>query len=81
MALTKTDIDWLIESMKLEFMSTKEFEKKFDRIYELLDKQAGNIKDIQTELTLIRSSLDENVPEQLTKRLEQLEHICHTNPY
>lgn len=42
--LTKADIDWLIDSMKLVFPTRDEFDRKVNKVYEKLDTFIGEMK-------------------------------------
>lgn len=44
MTLTKSDIDWLISSMRLVFPTKEESTEKYDKVMEKLDKFVGDIK-------------------------------------
>lgn len=75
--LTKTDIDWM-KSVLVPALSEqvkKDLSSKLDWIVTMLDKQAGNLQSIETEVTLIRASLETNTTDQSTleKRVENLE--------
>ena len=50
--LTKGDIDWLIDSMKLIFATRDETIKKLDMVNEKLDTFIGDIKSKREEQTL-----------------------------
>lgn len=50
--LTKPDIDWLINSMKLIFATRDEVSKKFDDVSKKLDTFIGEIKTRREEQTL-----------------------------
>jgi len=75
--LTKVDIDRL-KSELVPALSTqvkKDLSERLDWIATMLDKQAGNLQSIETELTLIRASLETNTTDQSTliKRVEKVE--------
>jgi len=42
--LTKIDIDWLIDSMKVVFPTKEETTVKYDKVMEKLDKFVGDMK-------------------------------------
>jgi len=83
--LTKRDIDWL----KDEFASAvadrvkKDLSDRLDWIATMLDKQAGNLQSIDTEITLIRGSLDkkDSNKELLAKRVRRVESHLHLPPF
>jgi len=75
--LTKGDIDWLKSELvpALSEQVKKDLSTRLDWIAAILDKQAGNLQSIETEVTLIRTSLETNATNQssLEKRVENLE--------
>ncbi len=50
--LTKADIDWLVDSMKLVFPTNEKFDKKVDRLDEKLDTFIGEMKAFREEQML-----------------------------
>ena len=82
--LTNCDIDWLKRELipALSDQVKKDISTRLDWISTMLDKQSGNLSAIQTELTLIRGSLDESdvTKGQLVKRIERLEKNLHLPP-
>lgn len=79
--LTKKDIDWLESELvpALSGQVKKDLSKRPDSIATMLDKQSGNLQSIETELTLIRGSLETHTADQSTliKRIEKVEKRLH----
>lgn len=78
-SLTLSDIEWLKSELvpALADQVKKDISERLDWIVTILDKQAGNLQSIETELTLIRGAVESNSTnlESLTKRVENLEKI------
>lgn len=82
--LTKADID----SLKLDLVPAlseqvkKDLSVRLDWIITMLDKQAGNLQSIETEVTLIRASLETDTTNQslLEKRVKNLEKNVRITP-
>ncbi|HCM82127.1 TPA: hypothetical protein DIS60_02075 [Patescibacteria group bacterium] len=83
--LTKRDIDWLKSELvpALSDQVKKDLSERLDWIATMLDKQSGNLQSIQTEIALIRGSLDQKDlnKEQLIKRVTRLEKNLHLPPF
>jgi len=83
--LIKRDIDWLKSELvpALSDQVKKDLSERLDWIATMLDKQAGNLQSIDTEITLIRGSLDkkDSNKELLTKRVERLEKNLNLPPF
>ena len=82
--LTYSDIEWL-KSELVPAMADRvksDLSQRLDWIITMLDKQAGKLQSIETELTLIRGALETNSTnlESLTKRVENLEKNVHITP-
>lgn len=79
--LTKKDIDWLKSELvpALSGQVKKDLSKRLDWIASMLDKQSGNLQSIETELTLIRGSLETHTTDRSTliKRIEKIEKHLH----
>jgi hypothetical protein len=79
--LTKADIDWLKSELvpALSGQVKKDLSKRLDWIATMLDKQSGNLQSIETELTLIRGSLETHTTDHSTliKRIEKVEKHLH----
>lgn len=75
--LTKTDIDWLKSELvpALSEQVKKDLSVRLDWIATMLDKQTGNLQSIETELTLIRGSIESDSTDQtaLITRIEEIE--------
>lgn len=82
--LTKTDIDWLKSDLvpALSEQVKKDLSVRLDWIITMLDKQAGNLQSIETEVTLIRASLETDTTNQslLEKRVKNLEKNVRITP-
>lgn len=79
--LTKADIDWLKSELvpALSARVKKDLSTRLDWIVTILDKQSGNLRSIETELTLMRESIESNSADQTTliKRVEKVEKHLH----
>ncbi|MCX6793583.1 MAG: hypothetical protein NTY06_00575 [Candidatus Gottesmanbacteria bacterium] len=79
--LTKADIDWLKSELvpALSGQVKKDLSERLDWIATMLDKQSGNLQSIETELTLIRGSLETHTTDHSTliKRIEKVEKHLH----
>lgn len=73
--LSKVDIDWLIESMKIVFPTKDESIKKMNEINNKLDTFIGEIKARHEEQILHDSS-----HQRVDKRLIRLENHAHLQP-
>lgn len=82
--LTKADIDSLKSDLvpALSEQVKKDLSVRLDWIITMLDKQAGNLQSIETEVTLIRASLETDTTNQslLEKRVKNLEKNVHITP-
>jgi len=81
MMLTKNDIDWLKSELvpSLSEQVKKDLSERLDWIATMLDKQSGNLQSIETELTLIRGSLETHTANHstLVKRIVNIEKHLH----
>lgn len=68
MTLTKSDIDWLIDSMKLIFPTKDESTHKFDKVMKKLDTFIGEIKASRESQELHQGQHNE-----ITDRLDTIE--------
>lgn len=73
--LTKADINWLIDSMKLVFPTKEESTRKFDRVMEKLDTFVGELRTKRTEQTL-----HDGDHERIDQRLTRLEKRAGLSP-
>ena len=73
--LTKPDIDWLIDSMKIVFPTKEESTDKFDKVMQKLDKFVGDIEAKRETQELHQSQHD-----RADKRLERVENKLHLPP-
>ncbi len=75
--LTKKDIDWLKSELvpALSDQVKKDLHERLDWVAMMLDKQSGNLQSIQTELALIRGSLDTSdvASEKIKRRIDRIE--------
>lgn len=75
--LTKKDIDWLKSELvpALSDQVKKDVYERLDWVAMMLDKQSGNLQSIQTELALIRGSLDTSdvASEKIKRRIDRIE--------
>lgn len=73
--LTKPDIDWLLDSMKLVFPTKEEFDKKVDKVNGKLDTFIGEIKAYCEEQTLHQAQHD-----RVDRRLARVEEKLSLPP-
>lgn len=82
--LTLADIDWLKSELvpALSEQVKKDLEIRLDWIKTMLDKQSGNLQSIETELTLIRASIESDSTDLtgLRTRIEALEKHARITP-
>lgn len=73
--LTKPDIDWLIDSMKIVFPTKEESTDKFDKVMQKLDKFVGDI-----EAKRETQELHQGQHDQVDKRIGRVEKTLHLQP-
>jgi hypothetical protein len=70
--LTQADINWLLDSLKREFVTKEEFIKYTDKVLEKLDLFVSDIKTKREEQTL-----HEGKHEEIEERVSAIEKHLH----